>query len=195
MVDVDGTVVCSRPAFMASRVVVSTSWHPCSGSNCVTATIVRERLQAVKWGGRILAGGGRKPARHGGLAPWNSLGCACRLANGADLRFGVHVGIMVAMMMRRIEVNPGDEYGDLTVIQEVESSGKRHFLCRCACGRESTTRLSHLRSGHSTSCGQCGIEFNGERKTLRQWAKGAGLKPSTLRARLKIMGMREALKR
>jgi len=98
--------------------------------------------------------------------------------------------------MRRIEVNPGDEYNDLTVIREVDPSGKkRRFLCRCSCGRESTARLNHLQSGHTASCGKCGIEHLGQRKTLREWAEEYDVKPSTLRARLKVMGMSEALER
>lgn len=97
--------------------------------------------------------------------------------------------------MRRIEVKPGDEYGDLKIIREVASAGKRHFLCQCACGNKATVRLGHLRSGHSTTCGNCGIEFRGERKTLAEWASLYGLKESTLRARLKVMGIEEALKR
>lgn len=97
--------------------------------------------------------------------------------------------------MRRIEVKPGELYGDLTVIREVESKGKRHFLCECACGQKVTVRLGHLRSGHSTSCGRCGVEFNGKRRTIREWAELHGLNESTLRARLKTMGMKEALKR
>jgi len=98
-------------------------------------------------------------------------------------------------MMRRIEVTPGDEYGDLTVIRELESSGKRRFLCECACGQEVTVRLDHLRSGHSSSCGRCGIEHKGKRKTLRAWAEEYGIKESTLRARLKVMELAEALER
>lgn len=97
--------------------------------------------------------------------------------------------------MRRIEVKPGYAYGDLKVIREVESQGKRQFLCECACGQKATVRLGHLRSGHSTSCGRCGIEFKGKRKTICQWASLYGLKESTLRARLKVMGISEALKR
>lgn len=97
--------------------------------------------------------------------------------------------------MRRIVVNPGDEYGDLEVVQEVESSGKRRFLCRCSCGNEVEVRLAHLRSGHSSSCGRCGITWNGERKTIAGWARKYGIKPNTLRARLKTMGLGEALKR
>jgi hypothetical protein len=98
-------------------------------------------------------------------------------------------------MMRLVIVNPGDEYGGMTVIHELESSGKRRFLCRCSCGNETEVRLDHLRSRHTTSCGRCGIEHKGKRNTIRGWANLYGIKESTLRARLKIMGMREALER
>ena len=98
-------------------------------------------------------------------------------------------------MMRRIEVNPGDEHGDMTVLRELPSSGKRHFLCRCSCGNDVEVRLDHLRSGHSNSCGRCGVEYNGQRKTIREWAESVGLNESTFRARLKVMGFGEALKR
>lgn len=97
--------------------------------------------------------------------------------------------------MQRIEVTHGDEYGDLRVIREVESPGKRSFLCRCSCGREMPVRLDHLRSGHTESCGACGLELDGERKTLKAWAASRGIKESTLRARLKVMPLREALAR
>lgn len=97
--------------------------------------------------------------------------------------------------MQRIEVKPGDEFNDLTVIREVESTGKRQFLCECVCGREVTARLDHLRSGHTSSCGKCGIEHRGERKTLREWAGSRGIKETTLRARLKTMSLGEALER
>lgn len=97
--------------------------------------------------------------------------------------------------MRRLEVTPAEKYGDLKVVREVESEGKRQFLCKCACGQQVTVRLGHLRSGHSTSCGRCGIEFQGKRKTIREWARLYDLNESTLRARLKVMDIREALKR
>ena len=97
--------------------------------------------------------------------------------------------------MRRLEVKPDETYGDLTIIKEVESSGKRHFICRCSCGRKVTVRLGHLRSGHSTSCGKCGIEYRGKRRTIREWADLHVLNESTLRARLKTMPIGEALKR
>jgi len=100
-------------------------------------------------------------------------------------------------MMQRLEIPAGTPYGDLTVLREVEAGahGKRQFLCVCACGRESTARLDHMRSGHSASCGKCGVEWNGERTTITELARKYNIKESTLRARLKIMGLREALER
>ena len=95
--------------------------------------------------------------------------------------------------MRRIEVKPGEVYGDLTVIREVETKGKRHFLCQCSCGIKTKVRLGHLRSGHSTTCGQCGITYTGQQKSVAKWAEMYGIKESTLRARLKVMKIGEAL--
>ena len=98
--------------------------------------------------------------------------------------------------MRRIKVNHGDVYNDLEVIREVESSSsKRRFLCECSCGDEVSVRLDHLRSGHTTSCGSCGVEHNGQRKTIAEWARSHKINESTLRARLKIMSIQEALER
>jgi len=102
--------------------------------------------------------------------------------------------------MQRLTITPETEFGDLLVIREVESSGtpgtprKRCFLCRCSCGREvPAVRLDHLRSGHTESCGECGLELDGVRKTVKAWAAEKKIKESTLRARLKVMGLREAL--
>lgn len=95
--------------------------------------------------------------------------------------------------MSRHEINPGTSYGKLVVIRELASGKKRRFLCRCDCGEELSVRLDHLRSGHSTSCGKCGILYLGQRKSLRQWAKAYKIKESTLRLRLKTMSMGEAV--
>ena len=99
--------------------------------------------------------------------------------------------------MHRTVVKPGNVYGELTVVREVEASaGKRHVLCKCACGQQRTVRLGHLTSGHSTSCGKCGIEYQGKRKTIAAWAAQYGINKSTLRARLKAgLDIGEALKR
>lgn len=62
------------------------------------------------------------------------------------------------MGANRIEVNPGDRYGRLTVIREVESrimsSGKkaRRVQCQCECGNETTVELRKLRE-RKPACG------------------------------------------
>jgi len=55
-------------------------------------------------------------------------------------------------------VNPGDTYGRLTVIREVQNvaaDGRcyRAALCRCDCGEETAPRISSLNSGDVRSCG------------------------------------------
>lgn len=98
--------------------------------------------------------------------------------------------------MKRLEIAADAQYGDLVAIQEVESIGtKRRFLCKCVCGSLPVVRLDHLRSGHTQTCGNCGIENEGERMSLRKWAEMAGIPESTLRARLKTMDLKEALLR
>jgi hypothetical protein len=61
--------------------------------------------------------------------------------------------------MKRIDVQTGDRYGYLTVIQEVESRRKpssqvvRQFKLKCDCGNEIVTVLGYLRSKITNSCG------------------------------------------
>ena len=61
--------------------------------------------------------------------------------------------------MKKLVINPGDEYELLTIVKEVERhqqpNGKfrRMVLCRCKCGTETVTQLHSLTSGHTTSCG------------------------------------------
>jgi len=45
----------------------------------------------------------------------------------------------------------GSIFGELTVISQ--TGVKDYLVCRCACGREKTVRLSHLRGGTVKSCG------------------------------------------
>jgi hypothetical protein len=59
--------------------------------------------------------------------------------------------------MRHV-IRPGDKYGRLTVIAEVQqgaADGRRYraALCRCDCGQEITPRISSLRCGDAQSCG------------------------------------------
>ena len=55
-------------------------------------------------------------------------------------------------------INPGDKYGRLTVIREVQklaADGRRYraALCRCDCGQETAPRISSLTAGDVQSCG------------------------------------------
>lgn len=56
-------------------------------------------------------------------------------------------------MRQRIIVNPGDRYGRLVIVKEIENSSPRKFLCKCDCGQSTTVLLSKLRSKHTKSCG------------------------------------------
>lgn len=58
-------------------------------------------------------------------------------------------------MWNSIKVTPGDRYGKLVIVKEVESpvKNRRFFLCKCDCGNEKVIRLDHLRDGRVYSCG------------------------------------------
>lgn len=48
----------------------------------------------------------------------------------------------------------GQTYGRLTVVSEAQKRfNQRHWLCACACGKETVVSQPNLRSGVSTSCG------------------------------------------
>lgn len=49
----------------------------------------------------------------------------------------------------------GRQFGYLTIIREVkrEGSRRRYWLCRCDCGNEKVVEESHLKDGHTKSCG------------------------------------------
>lgn len=62
------------------------------------------------------------------------------------------------MSTKRLNVEKGDRYGQLTILKEIEplqygKYKKRMFLCKCDCGNETKTRLEYIRSGHTKSCG------------------------------------------
>ena len=59
------------------------------------------------------------------------------------------------MRKHRGKVNIGEKYGKLTV-QSFSHSGYKgmsYYECLCDCGNTIITRLSSLRSGHTSSCG------------------------------------------
>lgn len=50
----------------------------------------------------------------------------------------------------------GRRYGRLTVCREIkqaEKSRRHYWLCRCDCGNEKVVEESHLKTGHTKSCG------------------------------------------
>lgn len=63
---------------------------------------------------------------------------------------------------KTVIILPGDRYGRLTIIKEVEptSTNVRRFLCKCDCGNETIVRMCHLRSTNkpTVSCGCYGKE-------------------------------------
>lgn len=60
---------------------------------------------------------------------------------------------------RRIPINPGDRFGRLTVIKEIERKifacghSIRKFMCLCDCGKITTPSICELRNGTTRSCG------------------------------------------
>ena len=70
---------------------------------------------------------------------------------------GMPVLTITVRIMRHV-INPGDKYGRLTVIAEVQKTaadGRRYraALCRCDCGKQAAPRISSLHAGDAQSCG------------------------------------------
>jgi hypothetical protein len=67
-------------------------------------------------------------------------------------------GLTITVRIMKHVLSPGDTFGRLTVIREVQKvavNGKRYraALCRCDCGKEAAPRISSLTSGDAQSCG------------------------------------------
>lgn len=57
-------------------------------------------------------------------------------------------------MPPRLNIRPGDRYGRLVIVREVERRNRRrYFMCRCDCGAEVAARLTSMRFGDTKSCG------------------------------------------
>lgn len=56
---------------------------------------------------------------------------------------------------RAVDINPGDRFGSLTVIEEAGRDKYSDVLwrCVCDCGNEVTVRSVNLKTGHTVSCG------------------------------------------
>ncbi len=78
-------------------------------------------------------------------------------------------------MSKRIEVNPGDRHGRLTVVREIEPirspSGNllRRIECLCDCGASATPFLNNIRRKLTTSCGCFRSEVH---STHGDWGSG-----------------------
>ena len=75
------------------------------------------------------------------------------------------------MQGRKTKIKKGDRFDLLTVIKEVEKSGKeRRFLCKCDCGEERIIFLNNLHSNASHSCG-----CYGRNKRRKHYLRGTRL--------------------
>jgi len=57
-------------------------------------------------------------------------------------------------------VTPGDKFGILTVLCEIENTYPRKVTCTCSCGVEKTYLLNNLFKGCTTSCGCLRSEYS-----------------------------------
>lgn len=77
----------------------------------------------------------------------------------------------------------GQKFGKLTVIREDGRTPdkERLWLCQCDCGNTNSVRSYALRNGRTKSCGcQINIKFQGETRTLKEWAEHRGLSYTTV---------------
>lgn len=88
--------------------------------------------------------------------------------------------------MRRKPAQPGDVYGQLTVIEEARRiEHTRRVYCACACGNPRTlVNVRDLQRGHATSCG-CVRQAN--MRALN--ARGLNLHWPRTKARRAAMGL------
>lgn len=69
--------------------------------------------------------------------------------------------------MARLQINSGDKFGRLSIIEEGSSrSGKRMVICKCDCGKIKEYQLSNLTTGHTKSCGCYNIDALKKNKTI-----------------------------
>lgn len=65
---------------------------------------------------------------------------------------------------RKIYDMVGERFGKLSVIRMAgRKNGEYYWLCMCDCGNDMISRGTHLRSGHTTSCGCYAIDSFMER--------------------------------
>ena len=92
--------------------------------------------------------------------------------------------------MRKIEVNPGDKYGMLTIVKfhhekvsyyerkdasyrksRLSKRVYRYYECKCECGNTCVVEITHLRTGHTVSCG-CYREWKNKQPNSKRGTHG-----------------------
>lgn len=57
--------------------------------------------------------------------------------------------------MRKLDIQVGTKFGDLTVIKELESNSRRKFRLKCSCGNTVDIFLDNLKKRTNRSCRKC----------------------------------------
>lgn len=71
--------------------------------------------------------------------------------------------------MKKVNINAGDRYGRLVILQEVEKQGNfRFFECLCDCGNRKIIPMYSLRKGVVQSCGCLHKEQNTQPRPNRR---------------------------
>lgn len=76
----------------------------------------------------------------------------------------------------KAERHVGERYGRLVIISTTPNktnAGIRHYLCLCDCGNKKEVAISHLRDGHTRSCG-CMQQENRIQSRLKHGHNGRG---------------------
>ena len=65
-------------------------------------------------------------------------------------------------MNKRLNILPGDKFGQLTIIKEIDKKyNHRRFLCKCSCGNIIPVMLFSLTTGNTTKCRSCASTKHG----------------------------------
>lgn len=99
-------------------------------------------------------------------------------AVGCEYRSTYHFLRKAGVVLPKIEVLKGDQFGGLTVIRLLrrEKGKGRVFLCQCRCGKTTEAPLKGLRSSGRTSCGCAVPKRDPEcvRRVAEQFSLGLG---------------------
>jgi hypothetical protein len=70
----------------------------------------------------------------------------------------------------------GQIFGKLTVValEGINKRSQKYWVCRCACGNETSTRTDILRAGKSTSCGHCPNSIDQAGDVIIVWIESKG---------------------